>query len=45
MSSEITKVSVVDSRILQPKPKFAVEKGPLSLTNRRIGKHTSTQNH
>ena len=33
MSSEITKVSVVDSRILQPKPKFAVEKGPLSLTN------------
>jgi len=33
MSSEIQKVSVVDSRILQPKPKFAVEKGPLSLTN------------
>lgn len=33
MASEITKVSVVDSRILQQKPKFAVEKGPLSLTN------------
>lgn len=33
MASEITKVSVVDSRILQSKPKFAVEKGPLSLTN------------
>jgi len=31
--SDITKVAVVDSRILQPKPKFAVEKGPLSLTN------------
>jgi hypothetical protein len=33
MASEVTKVSVVDSRILQSKPKFAVEKGPLSLTN------------
>jgi hypothetical protein len=31
--SDVTKVAVVDSRILQPKPKFAVEKGPLSLTN------------
>ena len=33
MASEIQKVSVVDSRILQARPKFAVEKGPLSLTN------------
>jgi len=33
MASEIQKVSVVDSRILQNRPKFAVEKGPLSLTN------------
>ena len=33
MASEIQKVAVVDSRILQTRPKFAVEKGPLSLTN------------
>ena len=43
MASEITKVSVVDSRILQQKPKFAVEKGPLSLTNVPYRSITQTQ--
>jgi hypothetical protein len=43
MASEITKVSVVDSRILQQKPKFAVEKGPLSLTNVPYRSITATQ--
>jgi hypothetical protein len=43
MASEVTKVSVVDSRILQSKPKFAVEKGPLSLTNVPYRAITSSQ--
>lgn len=33
MASEVTKVSVFDDRIIQSKPKYAVEKGALSLTN------------
>jgi hypothetical protein len=33
MASEVTKVSVFDDRIVQTKPKYAVEKGALSLTN------------
>lgn len=43
MASEVTKVSIVDSRILQSKPKFAVEKGPLSLTNVPYRAITATQ--
>ena len=33
MSSEVSKYSVFDPRIVQTKPKYAVEKGALSLTN------------
>lgn len=33
MASEVTKVSVFDDRIIQQRPKYAVEKGALSLTN------------
>ena len=33
MSAEIQKVKVVDSRIVQQRPKFSVDVGPLSLTN------------
>ena len=33
MSSDIEKLAVFDSRIVQSRPKFAVEKGALSLTN------------
>jgi hypothetical protein len=33
MSSDIEKLAVMDSRIVQHRPKYAVEKGALSLTN------------
>lgn len=33
MSSDIEKLAVLDSRICQSRPKYAVEKGALSLTN------------
>ena len=33
MSTDISKYSVVDPRIVQQKPKYAVEKGALSITN------------
>ena len=33
MSADIEKVAVFDSRIVQSRPKYAVEKGALSLTN------------
>lgn len=33
MSADIEKLAVFDSRIVQSRPKFAVEKGALSLTN------------
>jgi hypothetical protein len=33
MAAEVTKYSVFDPRIIQTKPKYAVEKGALSLTN------------
>jgi hypothetical protein len=33
MSADIEKLAVLDSRIVQSRPKFAVEKGALSLTN------------
>jgi hypothetical protein len=33
MSADIEKLAVIDSRIVQSRPKFAVEKGALSITN------------
>jgi hypothetical protein len=33
MTTEVTKYSVYDPRVIQTKPKYAVEKGALSLTN------------
>jgi len=33
MSADIAKLVVVDSRIVQKRPQYAVEKGSLSLTN------------
>jgi len=33
MSADIEKLAVIDSRIVQSRPKYAVEKGALSLTN------------
>ena len=33
MSADIEKLAVYDSRIVQTRPRYAVEKGPLSLTN------------
>jgi hypothetical protein len=33
MSADIEKLAVLDSRIVQSRPKFAVEKGALSITN------------
>ena len=33
MSADIEKLAVFDSRIVQSRPKYAVEKGALSLTN------------
>ena len=33
MSADIEKLAVFDSRIVQNRPKYAVEKGALSLTN------------
>jgi hypothetical protein len=33
MSADIDKLAVFDGRIVQSRPKYAVEKGALSLTN------------
>jgi hypothetical protein len=33
MASEVAKYSVYDPRIVQTKPKYAVEKGSLSISN------------
>jgi hypothetical protein len=33
MSADILKEAIYDSRIVQTRPRYAVEKGPLSLTN------------
>jgi hypothetical protein len=33
MSADIEKLAVFDGRIVQHRPKYAVEKGALSLTN------------
>jgi hypothetical protein len=42
MSSDIEKLAVLDSRIVQSRPKFAVEKGALSLTNAPFNAIAST---
>jgi len=41
MASEVTKYSVYDPRIIQTKPKYAVEKGALSLSNVSFSAQTS----
>jgi hypothetical protein len=41
MASEVTKYSVYDPRIIQTKPKYAVEKGALSLSNVSFQAQTS----
>ena len=42
MASEVTKYSVFDPRIIQQKPKYAVEKGALSLTNVSFNAQTAS---
>ena len=42
MSADIEKVSVFDDRIVQQKPRYAVEKGALSLTNSPFNALAST---
>jgi hypothetical protein len=42
MTSEVTKYSVYDPRIVQTKPKYAVEKGALSLTNVSFNAQTAS---
>lgn len=42
--SEVTKYSVFDPRIVQTKPKYAVEKGSLSITNVSFQAQTATLN-
>lgn len=41
MASEVTKYSVFDPRIIQTKPKYAVEKGAASLTNVSVQAQTA----
>lgn len=41
MASEVTKYSVFDPRIIQQKPKYAVEKGAASLTNVSVQAQTA----
>jgi hypothetical protein len=41
MASEVTKYSVFDPRIIQTKPKYAVEKGAQSLTNVSVQAQTA----
>lgn len=43
MSGDIEKLAVFDSRIVQSRPKFAVEKGALSLTNAPFNAIAQTQ--
>lgn len=43
MASEVTKYSVFDPRIVQTKPKYAVEKGALSITNVSFNAQTASQ--
>jgi len=42
MSNDIEKLAVLDSRIVQSRPKYAVEKGALSLTNAPFNAIAST---
>ena len=43
MSADIEKLAVFDSRIVQTRPKYAVEKGALSLTNSPFNAISQTQ--
>jgi len=43
MASEVTKYSVYDPRVIQTKPKYAVEKGALSITNVSFNAQTANQ--
>jgi hypothetical protein len=43
MTSEVTKYSVYDPRVIQTKPKYAVEKGALSITNVSFNAQTANQ--
>lgn len=43
MSSDIEKMTVMDGRIVQSRPKYAVEKGALSLTNAPFNAIAATQ--
>lgn len=43
MSADIEKLAVFDSRIVQSRPKYAVEKGALSLTNAPFNAIAATQ--
>ena len=43
MSADIEKMAVFDSRIVQSRPKYAVEKGALSLTNAPFNAIAATQ--
>ena len=43
MSTEVSKYSVYDPRVIQSKPKYAVEKGALSITNVSFNAQTANQ--
>jgi hypothetical protein len=43
MSTEVSKFSVYDPRVIQTKPKYAVEKGALSITNVSFNAQTANQ--
>jgi hypothetical protein len=43
MSADIEKLAVFDDRIIQTRPKYAVEKGALSLTNSPFQAISQTQ--
>lgn len=43
MTTEVTKYSVYDPRVIQVKPKYAVEKGALSITNVSFNAQTANQ--
>lgn len=43
MTTEVSKFSVYDPRVIQTKPKYAVEKGALSITNVSFNAQTANQ--
>jgi len=43
MAAEVTKYSAYDPRVIQSKPKYAVEKGALSITNVTFNAQTANQ--